>query len=374
MSDQRVFKFGELKFADGTIVSVPPIAASGNGWVYKPNQLRTKQEIASGRNRSWPRGSGFGPAEEWMQEYFERQITSRNWEVPTSIEKTINDSIGVRSSTDTLAVEFHQEPWGWINLSIEVQRTRDNYGRVIVTEGETRKIEYRLSMHELGIWYLKKQVGDVHAPWANGSWAYINHVIEVPLDDVRDYVLAWIKNPWDRTAEMIRQLQYITQSQLDEIIHPPKLANLKYDADHTTSEDETVTTFSMGKLRFYQKGEVKNVMTNDVAWDELAKILDVYRFLGYDIRVEHGYVQGVAGDTIQSITIEVPASEHDNELGHRIHLDAQRGTIRFVCGYVEDEDRWVDRQSRLAKHHMAQLEEDLFTEFTIETKPERKDQ
>ncbi len=371
MSDQRVFKFGDLVFADGSTVSVPPIAASGNGWVYKPDQLRTKQDIHSGRNRSWPRGSGFGPAEEWMQEYFERQITSRNWEIPTSIEKTIEDAISARSSSDSLAVEFYQKPWGWINLSIEIQRTRDNYGRVVVTEGETRKVEYRISMHEMGIWYLKKEVGDVHAMWANGSWAYLNNVIEVPMDDLRDVVLAWIKRPWERTSEQIRQLPYITQKRLDEIIHPPNLANLQYDVDHITSADETIMTASMGKLRFYQKGEVENVMADNVAWDELAKILDVYRFLGYDIRVEHGYVQGVAGDTVQGITIEVPASEHDNELGHRIHLDAQRGTIRFVCGYVEDEDRWVDRQARLAKHHMAQLEEDLFTDYTIET---RKDQ
>ena len=370
MTDQRVFKFGDLTFPDG-VVSVPPIAASGNGWVYKPNQLRTKQEIASGRNRSWPRGSGFGPAEVWMQEYFERQITSRNWEVPTEIEKMIDDPIGVRSSTDALAVEWWEPPWGWVNLSVEIQRTRDTYGRVIVSEGETRKVEYRISLHELGIWYLKKQVGDVHSHWANGSWAYINEVIEVPMDDLRETVLDWIKNPWERTAEQIKKLPYTTRQRLDEILHPPNLTNLKYDIDSTTSADEQVRTTSMGKLRFYQKGEVKMVMTNDVAWDELQKIFDVYRFLGYDIRVEHGYVQGVAGDTVQGITIEVPASEHDNELGHRIHLDAQRGTIRFVCGYVEDEDRWVDRQARLAKHHMAQLEEDLFTDYTIET---RKDQ
>ena len=374
MSDQRVFKFGILTFDDGSTVSVPPIAASGNGWVYKPDQLRSKQDIASGRNRAWYRGSGFGPAEVWMQEFVERQITTRDWEVPTKIAKTVEEPIGVRSNTDSLAVDFYLEPWGWTSISLELTSNRDTYGRAVAETGTTRTLEYRLTIHELGLWYIKKDIGDVHALWAKGTTSYISQDLEMDAEDVRAAVLNWIKDPWQQTVDQLRKLPYVSRQRLNEIVDPvgqmdgTALRNLKYDPHTNESADGTVITNSAGKVRFYQKGEVRRVMTNDAAWNELQKIFDVYRFLGYDIRIAHGYVSGVAGDTVKSITIEVPPSEGSNELGHRIHLDAVHGDISFHCGFQEDEDKWLHRQTRLAQTHMGQLEEDLFTEYTIETK------
>ncbi len=375
MSDQRVFKFGTLTFDDGSTISVPPIASSANGWVYRPDQLRTKQEIASGRNRAWSRGSGFGPAEVWMQEYFERQITTRDWEVPTKIAKTVEEPIGVRGNTDSLAVDFYLEPWGWSSISLELTSNRDTYGRTVADTGTTRTLEYRLTIHELGLWYIKKVVGDVHAQWARGTTAYISSDLEMDTEDVRTAVLNWIKDPWQQTVDQLRKLPYVNRQRLNEIVDPVggmfaglTLRNLKYDPHTNESVDGMVITNSAGKVRFYQKGEVQRVMTNDAAWNELQKIFDVYRFLGYDIRIAHGYVSGVQADTIKSITIEVPATEGANELGHRIILDAVHGEISFSCGFQEDEDKWLHRQTRLAQTHMGQLEEDLFTEYTIETK------
>lgn len=375
MSDQRVFKFGTLTFEDGSTVNVPPIAASGNGWVYKPDQLRTKQDIASGRNRAWSRGSGFGPAEVWMQEYFERQITSRDWEVPTEIAKVIDEPIGIRAKSDSLAVDFFLAPWGWTSLTLELIHNRDTYGRAVAETDNGRTLEYRLAMHEMGIWYIKKVVGDVHSHWARGTTSYISQTVEMDKDDVRAQVLKWIKDPWGATVDQLRKLPYVNRQRLDEIIDAQgewfdglRVQNLKYDPHSNTSDDLLVITSSAGKIRFYQKGEVQNVMTNKAAWDELQKIFDVYRFLGYDMRIAHGYVSGEQMDTIKSITIEVPASDDDNELGHRIYLDAEHGVISFKCGYVEDEERWLHRQTRLAQTHMGQLEEDLFNEYTIETK------
>lgn len=374
MSDQRVFKFGTLTFEDGSIVSVPPIGASGNGWVYKPDQLRTKQDIASGRNRSWDRGSGFGPAEVWMQEYFERQITSRDWEIPTEIAKVITEPIGIRAKSDSLSVDFFIDPWGWTSLTLELLHKRDTYGRALIEVGDDRNLEYRLHIHEMGIWYIKKVVGDVHSQWARGTSSYISQSLDMDKSDVRAAVLKWIKDPWQETVDQIRKLPYVNRQRLNEVVDPLgqmsglMLRNLKYDPHTNESADGLVITNSTGKIRFYQKGEVENVMTNDAAWDELQKIFDVYRFLGYDIRIAHGYVSGVQADTIKSITIEVPPSEGDNELGHRILLDAEHGTITFKCGFADDEERWIHRQTRLAQTHMGQLEEDLFNEYTIETK------
>lgn len=374
MSDQRVFKFGTLTFDDGSTVSVPPIASSGNGWVYKPDQLRSKQDIASGRNRAWPRGSGFGPAEVWMQEYFERQITSRDWEIPTKIAKTIDEPHSVRSQSDSLAVNFYLDPWGWTTLTLELTHNTDTYGRNKPDIGDDRTLEYRLQMHEMGIWYIKRVVGDVHSMWARGTSSYISQSQELVEENVRPAVLKWIKDPWQETVDQIRKLPYVNRQRLGEVVDPQgqmsglMLRNLKYDPHTNESADGLVITSSAGKVRFYQKGEVQQVMTNDAAWDELQKIFDVYRFLGYDIRIAHGYVSGVAADTIKSISIEVPPSDGANELGHRINLDAVNGVITFHCGFQEDEDRWLHRQTRLAQTHMGQLEEDLFNEYTIETK------
>jgi hypothetical protein len=256
-------------------------------------------------------------------------------------------------------------------LSLELETVRDAYGRTVPPETELRTLEYKLTIHELGLWYLKRVVGDVHAMWPRGTTAYVSQTVEMDESNVRSTVLTWIKDPWGETVEQLRKLPYLNQTRLNELVEPPEnLKGLMYNAHPTEYMGDTIITSSGGKLRFYQSGEVEKVMSNDVAWAELNKIFEVYRYLGYDIRISHGYISGVQEEAVKSITIEVPPSEGDNELGHRIHLDVVQGKITFLCGFAQDDERWLHRQTRLAQSHMGQLETDLYTEYKIETQKE----
>jgi len=366
MTDQRVFKFGMVTFQDGSTMDVPVISGSSNGWVYKPDMLRTKQDIASGKDRAWPRGSGFYEAEKWMNEYVERQLRSRNWEIPVAVEKTVQEpETGIRYSNDGLAVSWINDPWGWVTLSLEViDPSKSTYGRSSNPAGP-RNLTYKLTTHELAIWCFEKELkGASYSSWPRAFSEQIEGTVEVELDNVRDEVLKWMRDPWKAS---VPHIQKENPGNLRRIVDPPDLRNLSYDGDNNPQNpDETIVTNTSGKIRFYKEGEIVKVLKNEIAWDELNKIFDAYRFLGYKLRITSGYDSEGSDDVIHSITIEVPPGKGiDNALGHTVVIDANRGTIGVACGYVQDEARWVKRQTRIAKNEMAQLEEDLFTEYEI---------
>ena len=368
MTDQRVVKWGQLTFSDGTTVNPPPIGGSQNGWVYKPDELRTKQDISSGKNRAWPRGSGWGVANEYLQEYLTRQITSRNWEIPSAVEKQIEDPTG-QGQGDALSVSWWVEPWGWTTLGI--QRPTDSYGRRKAIPGNDDKLTYTLTMHELGMMYMEKEIGNVHGSFPRADTVTLRATTDLKVEDMKGAVLAWIANPVKEALKRIALDNASTNllQRFNEVLGPPDLTKLTYGPGDQLSQvpDDLVVTQSQGMLRLHQQGEIRRVLEDDVAWDELNGILDAFRYLGFDLRVDTGYVYGEPNQ-VKAIIIEVHPNKDEsshNELGHTVTLDAQTGTINVECGYARDETLWIDRQSRIAAKQMDQLEEDLWTESTI---------
>jgi hypothetical protein len=364
MSDQRVFKYGMVTFQDGSTMDVPVISGSVNGWVYKPDMLRTKQEIASGRNRAWPRGSGFASAEEWMQDYIERQFSSRNWEYPAAVEKIIEEpDVGIRYNTDGLSVSWFTDLWGWVTLSLSVtDPSKNTYGQSKAPEGP-RTLVYKLILHEIGLWCLNEEITRVSKSWAGAETDEITVERTLELANVRGAVVAWMENPM---AQTIPRLQHHYTKSLGDLVSPPDLTHLKFEgANAPQNIEESIVTNSAGKIKFYKAGEIQKILKKDVAWDELRSLFDAFRFLGYGLRVHTGYSSG-SEDIVHSISIEVPPEVGvNNELGHTVIIDANRGNISFECGYMEDEQRWIKRQTRIAKDEMEQLEEDLYVEYEI---------
>lgn len=371
MTDQRVVKFGMVAFPDGTTVNVPPISGSVNGWVYKPDQLRTKQEIATGKNRSWDRGSGFHQAQEWMKEYFERQITSRDWLVPSAIEKDIEEPHTIGAG-DSISVSFHNPPWGWVTLQFDIlDPAASVYGRTTKST-DPLNLQYSIKMHELGIWYLTKQIGTVHNSFALAQSSTLSAKDEgVTREEIRGAVLNFINDPWREVRKNFRRVHPRVWGRTKEVLDVPDLTRLEYKVEANLEQrrfpDASVVTNTNGKSRLYQNGELERVLKDEVAWDELNQLLEAFRFMGYSLRVDTGWVHGQGQDMVRSIEVDVPGDDtKDNELGHNIMFDATTGEISVACGYARDEERWVDRQKRVASHEMDQLETDLFTEYTID--------
>ena len=370
MTDQRVVRWGLLQFQDGSSINLPPIGGSQNGWVYKPDQLRTKQEIASGKNRSWPRGTGWGMADTWLTEYVRRHIESRGYEIPSSIEKQSEEPTGTGRG-DALSVSWWNDPWGWTTMTI--QRATDTYGRArAIPIGEDDNLTFMLTMHDLALMYLQEEIGSVHNSFPTARTVNITSTHEVHIDRVRGVILDWIADPVKETLKRLGNEHHQEVGRFDKVFQPPNLKNLNYGPGEAISQtpDDLVLTHSTGMLRLHQEGEVKRVLKDDVAWDNLNGILDAFRYLGYDLRIDSGYVYGQP-EQVKSVSIELKPSEKHNELGHTIKIDAELGQITVNCGYAHDENLWVDRQARIAAHQMEQLEEDLWTETTINL--ERKD-
>jgi hypothetical protein len=269
-------------------------------------------------------------------------------------------------------VSWENPPWGWVTLQIDiVDPAASVYGRTTKTNDPV-VIQYSIKLHELGGWYLTKAIGPVHNSFAVAQSTTFSVKDEGVLrEQIRGAVLGWIADPWRETRNHLRRDKSAIYKRLDEVLNPPDLTRLEYQAETNLEQrrfpDASVVTNSNGKVRLYQNGELQRVLESDVAWNELNQLLEAFRFMGYSLRIDTGFVRGQGHNVVRSLEVEVLGDDtKDNELGHNIVFDASTGEITIACGYARDEERWVDRQKRVASHEMERLEVDLYTEYEIE--------
>ena len=346
-------KFGDIEFSD-KVAHIDPILTSQNGWVYKPAGLRTAAEIKSGKNKAWPRGQGYSEAHAYIKDWFQRQITSRNWELPISVER-VPERPPYLGHRDALQVSFRDPLWGWV----AVRLTTLGNDAVRVT----------LNAHELAMMYLNRDV--TTTPVATYKGVDVKEVSvdrDFPTSEaMREYVVKWMQNPWEISRDELGS-QGFSRNRLNLIFTPPKLKGLQWEnRKKWENADHTIETETSGNAVFFQQDVVRKVFRNDLAWDDLIKIFDAFRFLGYSVRITYAG-KNMLSDEIAGINVYVPANANDdtNELGHGIYFDVENGEIAIQCGYHDDETLWLERQKRKAAEALVQIEKDLYVEHTYD--------
>jgi hypothetical protein len=352
--------------ADPDIFNPPVILTSGNGWIYKPDEARTPQEIRRGLNKAWPRERvDYRVPDhhtEWHKAFIQNELDRRGWALPTKIEKPTRDSF--YAGNHSFAIHWNSEPWGWQCISLDI-REPSQYGHgdknVILT--------YGAQSHPATSWYESRVVEDPYR--GNGSYSY--NMKFQDRDEVREAVRRWLVDPWGETSAHLK----VNPHRLVEIMTPPieKMGTVEYlddDIDGVTDDLDFYGLYS-GNAEFWTKGKIEQIMKSDVAWEALEKVIKVFEFTGYHLRVNTEYNYYSSSDSaITGLTIEIPddpnSTKKARKKGHKITID--RSGISVSCGFVQDEKLWMDREKRMARDHMALLEEDLFTEFSIDLNDE----
>jgi len=342
------------------LLQPPVILTSGNGWVYKPDEARTPHEIKRGLNKAWPRSrQDYGIKtyhDEWHSEFMRNELESRGWKLPTKIEKP--QMSPRRVGNDSFAIHWNSQPWGWQSISMNIREpSHYGYGDKKMT------VTYSVQSHPAIDWYDQEKVGDVYG----GSGTHSHNVSTMDRDAVRDMVRKWTADPWGETMAHIPDT-----NRLQEIMQPPveKMQNLTYLDDYDDAGDGLdFYGISAGNADFWTKGKIEQVMKSDVAWEALTRVLKAFEFTGYEIRVTTEYdYYGNKDLPITGIEIEIPkdpdSTKRSRSEGHTVKID--RDGIGVTCGFVQDEKLWMEREKRMAREHMALLEEDLFTEFSID--------
>jgi hypothetical protein len=354
---------GSLVYADGTTYTPPMILRSSNGWIYKPDDIRTKQEIASGRNRSFDRSNGESEASDYMVRVLREHHIGRSWEKPISATSSVSRPASVYG--DSLAVSWQDTTFGWVTVSLGIVKPgaggysapKDKYALTYCIHGSVL----------LG-WLVNREV--------NQGSGYYSEEVRVYVDDMSNQVGEFIEDPYGVVTSALNA-QNGTGSVVfgsnehkgfDEFLSPPSFESEQFGKDDALDYDDVPQTFSTssGNGLFYKKGIIEEVFKSEVHWDALNKLFGALEFIGFEISPQWTYgTRGYNDMSLSGMTIEIPKQGEQHE--HTVYIDAHNPHVKIECGYMADETRWIDRKQREAREQMAELEDALETiEYEIE--------
>jgi len=339
--------FGEVLYADGTKFSQEPIQVAQNGWVYKPDRIRTPEEIKRGKNKVWPREEGYAPAQKLLKDEWIQHFNDRKWEVPVA---TANGTKLYAEALygDALTVTWVSKQWGWAALGIRIYQDRQS-------------ITVHVMVSDLAAVFLTK---NVDRSSGNFQWEY-------QVSDIPKKVRAFISDPWK--IVMASAGKNFEDRFVEVVGTPPDLRNLEYADEGFNRRERSdmltvgeIKTTSAGNGRYYQKGVIEQIFEKDHNWKALNELFDALRFIGISVKPNWSYRNTeYSNRRLSGIEIYIPEQEGMSE--HSIYLNSESPQAKISCGYQNDEDKWIERKQREAVEQFAELTRDLSPiEYEIE--------
>jgi hypothetical protein len=340
----------------GTDLFVPPVIVQGNnGWVYRPDEARTPEQIARGTNKAFPRSNGYSHAATWFENYLRDGIAARGWEVPTSIEKPEQNP---RYATDSLSVAYKTQPWGWVSLMLHVGEQR-NYSRY--DSANDLIASYSMRFHDAVLWWEEQRLD------GSRMTKFSHTTVLKSRKHAHQTVKAFMDDPWYEASKFLP-----LSEKLLEILKPPieDLRNLPYPDDGDDEHDvKDIVSRSNGSMKFWKVGEIEKIMSKDVNWEALRDILGAFKHLGYQVSVQKSHQWNENQASINAVEVTIPKDPKDRranrEVDHKVKFTP--AGISIECGFEKDEAKWLERETRKAREAMSLMAEELgVTEFTIE--------
>lgn len=339
-----------------TDMFVPPVIHTSSGWVYRPDEARTPEQIARGTNKAFPRSGGYNAAADWFEDFLEQNLRARNWEVPSGIERP---TLEPRYASDGLTVAFKVEPWGWVSLHLTINER--SYSRY---EDGSLNATYSMRYHESADWFVHRNLnrqnrGNMQAGTGLPS-----------RDQAHKVVVEFMEDPWNSAAKHMdmQGLRRVLNPPIEDMMGLPYRHDLGDDYEHDT---ESIVSRANGSVKFWKKGEIQKTMAKEVNWNALQEILGAFNHLGYKVAVtkSHSWDNNIAHITGMEVHIpKDPAgrTEASRQTDHKFKFTSTG--IDVTCGFEKDEAKWLERETRKAREAMSLMEKELgeTTEFTIE--------
>lgn len=331
---------GPLVFSDGTIIEIPHMRVS-NGWVARPQAAIDDTSYWRGRpdrgQKTFGRAyssNGWERAGNWFESWIKRQMPPN-----ATLLSSGSLLVGTRqiSYDSNLWTVWDNKPYGPVQIGLRIREDSDHWK--LVTSLWTSKLISD---------YPVLTLDSVHSRHTET----LNQIDLVSKEEVYSAVEAFREDPF----------RYLSRS------------NLPYG--RLTRPDEFEVEYDSTGERWLDRRYPERVFTENA--EALADLASLYSWLGARLNIHYGNYG--ASRTVTSLGVDVPATKHEhNSLGHTIRFDANG--IHVVCGYVSDEERWVEYQKRQAENFLGELfgeeettqeEEPQFIEFEINMSKEDK--
>jgi hypothetical protein len=338
---------GSIVYADGTVFD-PPTIHTSYGWEYKPDMLRTDKEIRQGKNKCWPRGTDDGS--EWLKGYIFEHHQARGWEVPVS--STARNMSASFVHGDALHALYWTDLYGWTTLAVSVSKQGTD---------DTHRLSYSLQSSSLMGMLVEQKV--VESGFQN-QWS-ANATFQVKASEVSGLVQAFIHNPFETVTKRLAEI-WTGLNLSNDVLQAPveDLMDLDYQEDAQPERiwgDRVITTpivgAAIGNGLFYRKGVIEEIFQDDVNWSNMEQFFRALRFTGYSVEPRWSYEYRKRDSKLTGIRIKIPKQGEMH--AHVVDINATDPKVTITCGFMQDEDRWVERKQREAAEQMSELMEAL---------------
>ena len=338
---RRRFKPVNLVFANGETLTLPVIYQSGPGWVLRPDEARTDEEIRKGTNKSFGRSSqGQKSAQRWLTNRIESFMTTYDWPEPKSHDIHWSEP---RTYTG-INLALYDPIYGYDVLGVRLSESIFNKGQF------TLKMFWQTT--ELRRWMIRKMI-DQPDPEKT-----VNHVEE-----------SWQYQSREKATEIVQAFSRDPITQARNMLGPD-MVDFPYDNDDlppvvwpdndkiTYLDDaETISVHNDTNHMFYrEKSFAKKVYTE--SYKEFDKLQTAFEHLGIDFRVgtDIDYSSEHRRRYVSGLTIEIPGNRKDehNQEGHTVNITEHGVTIE--CGYRTNEEKWQEYMKRQAADWLQELE------------------
>lgn len=311
----------EVVWSDGTTISLPPISRSGNGWVYRPPEA-----IGRGTGKSFGKGTtGDNEAKLWLSNQIQKAFVAKDWELPNRIPKLKNlPSI----SDGTVQV-------GWNHPVFGVTYVDLTYTRSYAWRSSKRSLTMTLYYNVLVDDFVARNIKFHDGLTATKTWS-----TEAEKDsELLVFYEKFRQDPWGFAQ---RQLQ-LTPAVADLIAPPVELPAVDYSGKDV-NDDITAWYRMRGNVDLLFEDNAQRISIESLPLFNRA--LEAFAHLGLDVHVGWEYRRD-GNNVPSSITIEFPTNDEvGTQERHKIKI--QSTGISIECGYVKDEERYLEYTKRKA--------------------------
>lgn len=305
-----------VTWANGETLMIPITYSSWNGWWYRPKEARINKKKTFGQTSVGQRA-----AREWFIHFVKMQFGRRNWEIPTSVSpKSTPKPYG-----HAIELEWTHPLWGTTHVGVDGER----YSSCVT-----------VTANPIAFLYAGIDPGQVITAKGVVDLGTASVQLREKNETYTSALQRWAKDPLRATIDVLGD----KIARLFELVEFPHLQEVTPEEAGTFQQDGVKVT-SNGTAHLYF--ERANKLAIIAGIDGILNFVDAMPFHHVTAKILTTYLTG-QGAVPTGIEFVIPAMEGEKGRDHDHLFQITMSGVTVKCGYVEDENRWVDHQKRHA--------------------------
>lgn len=342
-----------IVYDNGEQLEIPEILSSGAGWILRPDEARTDDEIRSGKNKSFGRSyEGREKAKAWLVDYLTTWQNDNGWPTPVSHNRT-NHSRTIGIGRGGMSIGFKDPVYLYHAIDCSA-RERSRYEDEYSVSYEWRTINLF-------------------------AWTHHKEIIPATVEPFGEFKVTSAKKTFKTKDQMLVEVESFAKDPIKQFEKHNHVSGIEFPVRNSelppfewpngtfewADDAETIQLWCNDNHTFYRDRNFAEKVFVE-SGDIIHKLSKALSHLGVDFRIDTRYDYMDVAETeraprLWGFTVRVPGDKSDphNHLGHQIRVDANGVSVE--CGYYQDELKYQEYQKRQAADWLTEMMEETST-------------